>query len=51
MRGLNKPILKEKIKNCFKKILKNLIKLEKEALLKLRTTEMISRLVMITGQI
>jgi len=51
MRGLNKPILKEKIKNYFKKILKNLIKLEKEALLKLRTTEMISRLVMITGQI
>jgi hypothetical protein len=51
MKGLNKPILKEKIKNFFKKILKNLTKLGKEALLKLRTTEMISRLVMITGQI
>jgi hypothetical protein len=51
MKELNKPILKEKIKSYFKKILKNLTRLGKEALLKLIITEMISLSLMITGQI
>jgi hypothetical protein len=51
MKELNKLILKEKIKNYFKKIQKNLTKLGKEALLKLITTEMTSPLLMTIGQI
>ena len=51
MKELNKLILKEKIKKYFKKIMKNLTKQGKEALLKLITTEMTSLKAMITGQI